>query len=95
MNKYSYEKEAKTIMKALANKNRFNIMTLILDSKKDLCVSEISEALNISQSATSHQLSYLEAVGIIKCVPKGKMKCYIPTDEAITKKVKKIITILI
>lgn len=94
MNKSSYEKEAKTVMKALANKNRFDIMTLLLSSKKNLCVSEIAETLDISQSATSHQLSYLEAVGIIKCVPKGKMNCYVPTNEVITKKAKKIINIL-
>jgi DNA-binding transcriptional ArsR family regulator len=34
----------------------------------NICVYKLSEAVDISQSATSHQLAYLEARGIVKSV---------------------------
>lgn len=78
-------------IRILSNENRFSIMKLLLSTKRDLCVQELSEAVGISQSATSHQLAYLEAYGVVKSVRTGKTKCYVPTDTTIAKKVARIV----
>ena len=80
-----------SILKILSNKNRYAIMKTLLSAKRDLCVHELSGAIGISQSATSHQLAYLEARGVVKGVRMGKTMCYEPTDSPLTKKVEKII----
>ncbi|MBI2673811.1 MAG: helix-turn-helix transcriptional regulator [Candidatus Zambryskibacteria bacterium] len=56
-----------------------------------MCVHELSEAVGISQSSTSHQLAYLEARGLVKSVRMGKTMCYEPTNVLLTKKVAKVI----
>jgi len=53
-------------MKILSNSNRFDLMKLLLNTKRDLCVHELSENVGISQSATFHQLACLEARGVVK-----------------------------
>lgn len=85
---------AQTAIKVLSNKNRFAIMQLIFGAEEDLCVHEISEAVGISQSATSHQLAFLEAHGVVEGVRHGRTKCYVPTDVKLTKKVARVITSL-
>ena len=80
-----------SVIKILSNTNRYAIMKLLLGAKKDFCVHEISEIVGMSQSATSHQLSYLEAWGVIESVRMGKTRCYLPTDSAIVSKISKVI----
>ena len=82
---------AVSVLKIVSNKNRYMIMKMLFSAKGDLCVHELSERIGLSQSATSHQLAYLEARGIVKSVRTGKTKCYLPTDISLTKKVAKII----
>ena len=82
---------AQSVMKILSNINRYDLIKLLLSTKRDLCVSELSEAVGISQSATSHQLAYLEALGVVKSVRMGKTKCYLPTDAPLTKKVARVV----
>lgn len=82
------------ILRILSNANRLSIMELILSAKNDYCVHELSEAIGISQSATSHQLAYLEVRGVVKSVRIGKTKCYMPTHSALTKKLAKVINSL-
>jgi|AntDeeMinimDraft_6_1070357.scaffolds.fasta_scaffold02203_3 predicted transcriptional regulator len=85
------DKGAQTVLKILNNKNRLMIMQLLLSSEEDLCVYEISQAVGISQSAASHQLANLEAHGVVKGVPHGRKKCYIPTDTSLTEKITSVI----
>ena len=80
-----------TVMKILSNANRYNLMKILLNARRDLCVHELSEAIGISQSATSHQLAYLEARGVVKGIRMGKTMCYEPTDSPLTKKVARVI----
>ena len=95
MKTLSYEKSGvHDVIKILSNKNRYSIMKLILKARNDYCVRELSEALGISQSATSHQLAYLEACGVVRSVRTGKTKCYIPTNSTFTKKITKVINSL-
>ncbi|MDZ7725963.1 MAG: winged helix-turn-helix domain-containing protein [Candidatus Campbellbacteria bacterium] len=100
MTKSTYVKEkqkvdpsnvARSAIKTLSNSHRFNLMKVLLSTKRDLCVNELSEAIGISQSATSHQLSFLEAQGVVKSVRTGKTKCYLPTDTKLTEKIAKVI----
>ena len=81
-------------LKILSNKNRFRIMKILLGSRRDLCVHELSETLGMTQSATSHQLAYLEARGVVVGVRTGQTKCYVPTGSALTKKVAGIIRVV-
>lgn len=94
----SYKKDKSTTttnalvaIKILGNANRYAIMRLLLNTKHDLCVHEVSEAIGISQSATSHQLAYLEARGVVLSVRMGKIKCYLPTNSPLTRKLAIII----
>lgn len=82
---------AVSVIKILSNTNRYAIMKLLLGAKKDFCVHEISEIVGMSQSATSHQLSYLEARGVIESVRMGKTRCYLPTNSALNGKIERVI----
>lgn len=81
-------------IKTISNANRYAIMRLLFNVKKDICVNEISEKVGISQSATSHQLAYLEAKGVVKGIRMSKTKCYIPTNSLLAKKINIIINSL-
>ncbi|MEX2515103.1 MAG: winged helix-turn-helix domain-containing protein [Candidatus Paceibacterota bacterium] len=87
-------KEAAVVLKILNNKNRFAIMQLLLNADEDLCVYELSQAVGISQSATSHQLANLEAYGVVRGVRDGRTKCYVPTDTSLTDKIAHVINSL-
>jgi len=85
------EKSSLDAIKVVSNANRYAILKLLFEVKEDICVHEISERLGISQSATSHQLAYLEARGVVRGVRMGKTKCYIPTDSLLAKRVQAVI----
>ncbi|PIQ66492.1 MAG: hypothetical protein COV96_01170 [Candidatus Zambryskibacteria bacterium CG11_big_fil_rev_8_21_14_0_20_42_18] len=78
-------------MKILSNANRYAIMKLILNAKNDYCVHELSRTMGISQSATSHQLAYLEARGVVQSTRTGKTKCYLPTTSPLARKLARVI----
>lgn len=78
---------AMTIIKILCNPNRFAIISLLSGAKRDLCVSEIAKEIGISQSLASHQLSYLEARGVVHSMRMGQSMRYILSSLPITKKV--------
>jgi DNA-binding transcriptional ArsR family regulator len=64
------------IMKILCNPKRLAIISLLSDKEEGLFVNQISESLSISQSLTSHLLSYLEASGIVTGVRSGQLVRY-------------------
>lgn len=100
MKKLSYDTSAHpvrasaAILKILSNKHRFDILSKLLISKQDICVQELADATNASQSATSHQLAFLESHGLITSVRSGKTKCYYVTKTPLTKKVTAIMKLL-
>ncbi len=67
--------KATTVFKILADVTRFNILSLLYSSEA-MCVYEIAEAVGISHSAASHQLSKLEAHGVLKSFRDGQNVCY-------------------
>src|SRR3990167_5454017 len=85
---------AMTVIKILCNPNRFAIISLLSGTKKDFCVSEIAEEVGISQSLASHQLSYLEARGVVRSMRMCQSMCYMLTTSLITKKIVGVIKLL-
>ena len=60
---------------------RLSIVSLLL--KHELCVNDISEILNLSQSRVSHQLQVLRKHDIVTYYRKGKQVLYVLTDNHI------------
>ena len=83
-----------TVIKILCNPNRFTIISLLSSTKKDFCVSEIAGEVGISQSLASHQLSYLEARGVVHSMRMGQSMCYMLTVSPMTKKIIGVIKLL-
>ena len=67
------------VFKSLGDENRLNIVLLLLDGEK--CVGEISERLNIKQSATSHNLKTLKNAKILKSKKQGNVIYYSLQDS--------------
>ena len=83
------------IMKILCNPNRFAIISLLSKStKEDLCVNQISQKVGISQSLTSHQLSYLEASDVVVSTRMGQLVCYKLGNNSQVKTIVKIVSLL-
>ncbi|MEX1027198.1 MAG: metalloregulator ArsR/SmtB family transcription factor [Candidatus Paceibacterota bacterium] len=82
---------AVSILKILSSKTRFQILTLLLKSKHDPCVNEIADAIGLSHSATSHQLTRLEDKDVVEAYREGQMICYHLKDSPTTKRLRSII----
>ena len=67
--------------KIFGDPTRLRILDLLLN--KPLCVNEISEILDVSQSAISHQLKYLRSSNLVKAEKTGKNVYYSISDEHI------------
>ncbi len=67
--------------KVFADSTRIKIIYAL--SKSELCVCDISEILNVSQSAVSHQLRMLKQMKLVKYRREGKSIFYSLSDEHI------------
>ena len=67
------------LYKVFADTTRVKILCALTQS--DMCVGEISEFLDITQSAVSHQLRTLKASSLVKSQRKGKSIVYSLADE--------------
>ncbi len=67
--------------KIFGDETRLRILDVLLN--KPLCVKEISETLDISQSAISHQLKNLRASNLVKTEKIGKNVYYSISDNHI------------
>lgn len=70
MNELSY----KLFFKAISNTTRFEIVTLLRRSPKN--VTELCEKLGFEQSRISHNLKCLENCGFVNCKYNGKNRIY-------------------
>lgn len=70
-----------SFFKVIGDETRVKIIYAL--SKKEMCVGEISQILNISQSAISHQLKQLRLEGQVKARRDGKNIYYSLDDEHI------------
>jgi len=68
------------LFKGFADPTRVHILTL-LQQREELCVTEIAEAVELSQSAISHQLRVLKQMHLIKFRREGKNIWYSLADD--------------
>ena len=71
--------ELSETFKIFGNPTRLKILSLL--AVEDLCVCDISEGLNMSQSAVSHQLSTLRSKNLVKYTKEGKQARYSLADR--------------
>jgi len=88
INKIDFEKESQVI-KSLSNPLRLKMVSLLMND--ECCVTDITNALGISQSTSSQHLAILKSNGIVYPKRYGTKTCYIVENE----EVKQIIEILI
>lgn len=67
------------LFKGFADPTRVHILTLL--QEQELCVTEIAEAVELSQSAISHQLRILKQMHLIKFRREGKNIWYSLADD--------------
>lgn len=68
-----------SLLEGLANANRLYAFLVLL--KKDFCVCELQEILNLEQSRLSHQLRLLKFYGLVKSRQEGRWVTYYVPDE--------------
>ena len=68
------------LFKGFADPTRVHILTL-LQQREELCVTDIAEAVALSQSAISHQLRILKQMHLIKFRREGKNIWYSLADD--------------
>lgn len=71
------------LFKIFGDSTRLRIMSALLNH--ELCVCDISEVLEMNQSAISHQLRVLRTAGLIKVRRCGKSAFYSLDDEHVRK----------
>ena len=72
--------ELAEVFKVLGNQTRIKILSL-LAAEEELCVCDIAEALEMGQSAISHQLRVLRTARLVKFRKEGKEALYSLDDH--------------
>lgn len=67
------------LFKCFGDSTRIRILCALLDC--EVCVNEIADSLNMTQSAVSHQLKILKSAKLIKSRRDGKSILYSLADE--------------
>ena len=67
------------LFKSFADPTRVQILSNLVD--RELCVTDIAEAVELSQSAVSHQLRILKQMYLIKYRREGKNILYSLADD--------------
>lgn len=70
------------LLKALANETRLRMLKLL--SKREMCVCELTVALDLTQPTASHHLKILENMGLIKDKKIGKWVFYSVASPELT-----------
>ena len=71
------------LFKIFGDSTRIKIINLLIGEEQ--CVNEISDKINVSQSAVSHQLRILKASKLVKYRKEGNMIYYSIDDDHIEK----------
>lgn len=71
------------LLKGFADETRLNILCLLREG--EVCVHELVEALDVSQSAVSHQLRVLREARLVDARKVGRHVYYRLTDEHVRK----------
>lgn len=71
--------EIAELFKGFCDPTRVHILSLL--QQRECCVNQIAEAVELSQSAISHQLRMLKQMHLIKYRREGKMILYSLADD--------------
>ena len=71
------------LYKIFGDSTRIKIINILIDN--ELCVNQISEKTNVSQSAISHQLRILKSSKLIKYRKEGNSIFYSLADDHVEK----------
>ena len=71
------------LYKIFGDSTRIKIINVLID--KELCVNDIANNINVSQSAVSHQLRILKSSKLVKYRKVGNMIYYSLDDEHVEK----------
>ena len=71
------------LFKIFVDSTRIKILNILIRGEQ--CVNEISDKINVSQSAVSHQLRILKASKLVKYRKEGNMIYYSIDDDHIEK----------
>ncbi|HAS79739.1 MAG TPA: ArsR family transcriptional regulator [Fusobacteriaceae bacterium] len=83
--------KATLLLKMMSNPIRLGILReLIL--REEICVGNLEEILNVSQSSASQHLAHLRNSGIVNSRKNGKKVCYKVSEESV-KEILKILDI--
>lgn len=67
------------LFKIFGDSTRIKIISVLLDN--ELCVGDIADVINVSQSAVSHQLRILKSAKLVKYRKDGNVIYYSLDDE--------------
>lgn len=70
----SFENQA-TLLRCIGDETCLKIL-YVLSKEGEICVSDITDVLDLSMPAISHQLAKLKSMGIVKTKRDGKSICY-------------------
>lgn len=71
------------LFKIFGDSTRVRIINVLLDN--ELCVGDIADKINVSQSAVSHQLRILKDSKLVKFRKEGNMTYYYLADDHVEK----------
>lgn len=71
------------LYKIFGDSTRVKIINVLID--KELCVGEIVNKINVSQSAVSHQLRILKSSKLVKFRKDGNLMYYYLADDHVKK----------
>ena len=89
LNKNVFESKA-ALFKCIGDATCLKILH-VLSKEKEVCVTDISDAMSVSISAVSHQLFKLKAMGIVESKREGQTICYSIAKAKKAELVKKIL----
>lgn len=82
--KVNQANELAELFKTLGDPTRVRIMDALALAKGEFCVCDLAEILDLSQSATSHQLRVLRNSKLVKYRREGKMVYYSLDDDHVS-----------
>ena len=71
------------LFKMFGDSTRIKIMNVLING--EMCVSDISEKIKVSQSAVSHQLRILKDSKLVKYRKEGNLTYYFLVDDHVEK----------
>jgi len=72
--------------KALSNPTRLNIIQILLNKNKEICICELAKELNKHSSVIFRHVESLESVNLIKTKKKGNcLMCFISNKTNVKK----------